>query len=205
MDDFCVDGTYFSDENVDEPCNTITNVAYTVSNKTYKIIFSDRTDIFDYAIKHPNCILTCDWRCTAHFKDFSVNMFKGKTWMLMTKELQHDKVASMVFERFGKYPIEVKVVNITILINLGFRINLEQIHADLGTSNMSDIFAGATNETIVLLDKQKFPALIAKPNKNSEIVLEIYSTGAINATGLKSNESIDDVMTYIKNRICPLI
>lgn len=208
MDDFCVDNIDIEsiDCNIDNlNVQNISNVDYKISNKTYRIEVDKPIDIFKYAIQNKNCILSAKWRCTQHFQGFSVNIFKHNIWMLMTREINENKVKNMILENFDRKPVKITVVNITMMVKLGVSIDLEDLHDSMCNFDLNDIFNGSVNEDLYFLDKQKFPALIAKPNKDKDLVLELYSTGAINVTGMKSNDEIDIAMEYIKLRIIPKI
>lgn len=198
------------DIGTDTPISSITDddLDYTVSNKTYRVEFDRPIDIVTHALHTPNCIHSTGWRCTQHFVDFSVNIFKQNVWMLMTRELDADRVMDMVESKFGVRPRKVTVVNITVMVRLPVTLNLESLHDNLsGGVSMQDILNGTkrSNEDFYFMDKQKFPALIAKPNKNDVTVMELYTTGAMNITGMKKNEQIADAIAYIKDRIVPNI
>lgn len=206
IDDFLVRSDCESDCELSSPSTSpvrISNIDYKVSNKTYRVEFASPIDIFEHAISTKNCILNANWRCTQHFGRFSVNIFKRNVWMLMTRVMDADMVSKMVEEKFNKVPVKITVVNITIMVKLGTHLSLEMLHDALSGGGMMDILNGNSNESFYFMDKQKFPALIAKPNKDKDLVLELYATGAVNITGMKSNQEIEDAMSFLKNRIIP--
>jgi hypothetical protein len=205
MDDFDIDFEPPTQTKPKRLANIQAGLHRTVSNKTYRIVLPQPIDLFHHATTQPNCIMNAEWRCTQHFKEFSVNIFKDLKWMLMTRELDTEKVYSMVQEKFGFRPVLVEEVNITVLYRLGSPVNLEALHDSMQTHTLEDIFNGASNEDFYFLDKQKFPALIAKPDKHSAVVLEIYATGNINATGMKKNAELDALDAYVKTRILPAV
>lgn len=206
-DDFRVDSDYSSDyETPSTSSNSlnISDISYKVSNKTYRVEFDSPIDIFEHAVNTKNCILNANWRCTQHFGKFSVNIFKRNVWMLMTRIMDADKVSDLVVSNFGRKPLKITVVNITIMVKLGIHLCLESLHDSLCGGTV-DILNGMSNESFYFMDKQKFPALIAKPNKDKDLVLELYATGAINITGIKANEEIEAAISFLKNRIVPNI
>jgi len=208
---FVVDDSDLSDyedalHDMDEHVIDVHNILYKVSNKTYKITIPKPIDIIEYAKTHHNCILNANWRCTQHFRDFSVNIFKKTKWMLMTREMDEDVVKKMFFDKFGFNVVDIQVVNITVMVKLGAAVNLEQLHQMMTSTKISDVLNGyRATEDFYFLDAQTFPALIAKPYKDRDLVLEFYATGAINVTGLKSNLEIEDALHYIRNRVIPNI
>jgi hypothetical protein len=215
MDDFTVDSddefvyTHANDSeetqlSADRRTFLSETIVPVVSNKTYRIQVPQAVSIFRHATSAPNCILNAGWRCTHHFRDFTVNIFKKDVWMLMTKELDEDKVIAMVERNFGMRPLNIRVVNITVLVRLNTNLNLESLHDALASKTLEDILGAGkerTVEGVYLMDKQKFPALIARPFSTGKIILEIYATGAINATGFKSNSEVDMAMDFIKKKV----
>ena len=205
-DDFRVDSDYSSDYETTSSSSKkldIPDIKYSVSNKTYRVEFDSPIDIFEHAVNTKNCILNANWRCTQHFGKFSVNIFKRNVWMLMTRIMDVDEVSNLVVSNFGRKPLKITVVNITIMVKLGVDLCLESLH-DALCDRTVDIFL-ASNESFYFMDKQKFPALIAKPDKDKDLVLELYATGAINITGIKANEEIESAISFLKNRIVPNI
>lgn len=206
-DDFRVDSDYSSDYETPSSSSknlNISDITYKVSNKTYRVEFDSPIDIFEHAVNTKNCILNANWRCTQHFGNFSVNIFKRNVWMLMTRIMDTDKVSDLLVSNFGRTPLKITVVNITIMVKLGIHLCLESLHDSLCGGRI-DILNGMSNESFYFMDKQKFPALIAKPNKDKDLVLELYATGAINITGIKANEEIETAILFLKNRIVPNI
>jgi len=195
----------------DEVCSPSTssvdvqNIEYKVSNKTYRVEFASSIDIFKHAATTKNCILNANWRCTQHFGKFSVNIFKRNIWMLMTRVMDDKDISQLLQTHFGMTPIKISVVNITIMVKLGVPLCLETLHDSLCGGGMIDILNGISNESFYFMDKQKFPALISKPDKEKDLVLELYATGAVNITGIKSNDQIDTAMCFLRNRIVPII
>lgn len=197
-----------SDDEYDDQSSSVSpsyinpdSVKYNVSNKTYRVEFDGPIDIFKHALTTKNCILNANWRCTQHFGSFSVNIFKRNVWMLMTRIMDESEVSQLVEKHFGRKPVRITVVNITIMVKLGVSLCLETLHDSLCGGGMVDILNGTTNESFYFMDKQKFPALISKPDKEKDLVLELYATGAVNMTGIKSNDQIYHAMHFLKNRI----
>lgn len=55
------------------------------------------------------------------------------------------------------------------------------------------------------IDKQRFSALIITPfPKETNLTLEIYSTGVINAAGIPNSHIYDKTLSYVNNTLLPL-
>ena len=176
-------------------------VTEVITNKVHVLTFSSRrqSDLVEYALTHPNCVIAqrCQWRCTNYHPGFTVNMFRWEKWVLSTKEDNLDKVEDMVEEAYGVRPVDIKVVNKTMI----FRVN-----APYSLDELYDYLAATADKTegVQLLDKQRYPAIICVIAKEETVTLEIYHKGAINATGMKGvnvEVQVQMVRDFIKNRV----
>eukprot|EP00515_Schizochytrium_aggregatum_P009918 CAMPEP_0202095054 /NCGR_PEP_ID=MMETSP0964-20121228/49351_1 /ASSEMBLY_ACC=CAM_ASM_000500 /TAXON_ID=4773 /ORGANISM="Schizochytrium aggregatum, Strain ATCC28209" /LENGTH=477 /DNA_ID=CAMNT_0048663309 /DNA_START=52 /DNA_END=1486 /DNA_ORIENTATION=- len=182
-----------------------TTTTMAISNIVYRVDIGVHTDLLDYALTNPTCILNDSWRCTRHFDDFSVNVFDKGVWMVMTRERNVQTLLGHLERDLGVTPRGINIENITLVYTVGCKLGLETIHRKLATTSMTDIFHG--NESIHLhhMDKQKYPALRLWPDKKRKEVLGVFATGKIVATGTKSWEAVDEIETYLHSRLMTLI
>lgn len=173
-----------------------------ITNKVHRVTFKDRTkrNLLTYALNNPNCVIRpkCKWRCTCYAEDFTVNMFRWGVWVLATKEDSIEKVYQMVETHFGERPVEVDVQNKTMIFGLGVKICLDDLYDRLFATRQP-------HEGIVLMDRERFPAMICKLNLAQNITMEVYHKGYINATGMKTDHDVECVRNFIRERIIPLI
>jgi hypothetical protein len=172
-----------------------------ITNKVHVLTFDSRrhSNLVEYALTHPNCVIAkkCQWRCTNYHPGFTVNMFRWEKWVLSTKEDNLDKVADMVEDAYGVCPVDIKVVNKTMIFRVNAAYSLDELY---------DYLAATADETegVQLLDKQRYPAIICVIAKEETVTLEIYHKGAINATGMKGDNvevQVQMVRDYINNRV----
>lgn len=166
---------------------------------TFPSSFAGYSDLVEYAIRHPNCVIArkCKWRCTNYHPGFTVNMFRWQKWVLSTKEDSIDKVYDMVENAYGVRPEDIRVVNKTMIFRVNAQYSLDELY---------DYLYRTADETegVQLLDKQRYPAIICVISKEETVTLEIYHKGAINATGMKGKNvevQVQMVRDYIQNRV----
>jgi hypothetical protein len=177
-------------------------VEYSTSNCIYKIFIPDVPfDLLAYAQTSINCTTKCKWRCTQFFDHFSVNIFRKRVWLLMTSH-PLDTVLVEFENHFQFKPYNIELINCTLLFDLKKKVDLDSLYDFLCTNDMSDIFKMSNlheKKMHLYLDKQKFPALIITPNQKEKLVVEVYSSGKINATGIKNEMDKQKVVEFIEN------
>jgi hypothetical protein len=180
-------------------CVTITE---TITNKVHTIKFppGKPRDLFQFALTHPNCVIRskCKWRCTSYHPKFTVNMFRGNSWVLATREDDTRAVREQVEEAFGERPQDVVVENKTMIFRINASYNLDELFDYLNLTK-------GPNEGVQLLDKARYPAIICVVDKRRKTTLEIYHKGTVNATGMKTPRDVQDVRDYLKYRVAEFI
>lgn len=185
-----------------EETQQVFSLKETITNKVHRVEFENKSkrDLLSYALDNPNCVIRAKtkWRCTCYTKTFSVNMFLHGVWVLASKEDDVEVVKSNITQHFGEQPKYVEVQNKTMIFSLGVIIHIDELFDFLNQNNEE-------GNGINLLDRDRFPAIICRMKKNKNTTLEIYHKGHINATGMKTDEDVEEVRVFIKNRIIPFI
>ena len=171
------------------------NINYEIVNKIYNVHLNKSFDIDNYALVNKNIVFTTPWILTQYYRDFTINIFKSKKILVMTKIINEDLVKKFIEENLNRKVEKISVSNITILINLKKNLNLEYIYDNL-IKNLN---------AVINLNLQKFPAIIIRFKNKNNLILEIYGTGKLNVTGLKNNSEISDVVNFIKSDLLNLI
>jgi TATA-box binding protein (TBP) (component of TFIID and TFIIIB) len=129
-------------------------------------------------------------------------MFARGIWMLMTRIDDINEIYDIVESYFGKRPVSVEVTNITMIYRLHRNIDLDTLFDSLTSCEQGQLYLHAPRgQQVVLMDRQKYPALMITPFQDKSCVLEVYANGPINATGMKSDDDVRSIREFIESKI----
>jgi hypothetical protein len=121
-----------------------------------------------------------------------------RAWMVSTRIMNPRIVSDRVRDMCGVMPISAKTANLTIGVNMRAPLDIYGFFRKKLRGSFVDGDGAAVDIKCMHLDEQRYPALrIHATRKTQKLALELYSSGKVNATGLRSSEDIDTVISFL--------
>lgn len=185
-----------------------------ITNMAISVHMGIEVNLKKFAHTHWNCVVKkdCTWRLTFYSKDFTVNMYQSGYFILFTQTLTLDAVSNEMIRLFGVVPKCVTLRNLVVKYYYPYTVDLDRLYDELGGSTIDDLFSGndpctayGGHRPIVMMDRQSFSALRLRPFGDSKTTFSIFSSGAINTAGLKSQDDLERATLYINKTLVPLL
>ena len=190
-------------------------VDFDISNVVYRILTAP-IDLLKFAKTNYNCVLhsNTQWRCTYYGVGFTMNMFSnqdcGKIILFTTKDIADIIPHILTTLKCRESDITIEMKNMVVKFKLGRQLDLHEVFR-LNTNMKEDDLRYVAQELNIstcvqsnVFEPDKFPAVIVTPFLDSNISIEIFENGNVNAAGIKSSKDTSRISCYLERMMTKL-